>query len=70
MELVALHGTIADGIIHMHCALANPQHQIIGGHLQEAKVAVLNEIVLQKLEEVVLHRRLNQKSGLKELELE
>ncbi|MCI4361500.1 MAG: DUF296 domain-containing protein, partial [Thermoplasmata archaeon] len=43
-ELVALHGSLAevDGApsVHLHVALAGPDHRIIGGHLMRATVGV------------------------------
>jgi len=69
-ELVALHGSIStknEVVIHLHCALANQDHEIIGGHLKSAKVCVINEILIKKLADVELGRSLNPATGLKEL---
>jgi len=69
-ELVALHGSIStkgEVVIHLHCALANKKHEIIGGHLKGAKVCVINEILIKKLDDIELGRNLNPKTGLKEL---
>jgi len=69
-ELLSMHGTITtlDEIsIHLHCSLSNKAHQAIGGHLTGAKVGVLNEICLLRLDEMSLSRKLNPKTGLKEL---
>lgn len=69
-ELVALHGSITTGeetVIHLHCALAGENYDVIGGHLMEAEVAVIAEIVIAKLSEIVLGREFNPKTGLKEL---
>lgn len=70
MELLSMHGSIAaseESSIHIHVSLANEEHKVMGGHLMKAKVCVLNEIVLLKLEGIKLGRRLNEKSGLYEL---
>ena len=70
MELLSMHGSIASGKenrIHIHVSLANREHKVFGGHLMRAKVCVLNEIVLFKVNDVVLTRKLNKKSGLMEL---
>ncbi|UCE36381.1 MAG: DUF296 domain-containing protein [Thermoplasmata archaeon] len=70
MELLSMHGSIAkegESRIHIHVSLANNEHKVLGGHLFSAKVCVLNEIVLLKLNEMVLLRKLNEKSGLAEL---
>ena len=72
MELLSMHGSIAaseESSIHIHVALADEGHNVIGGHLMKAKVCVLNEIVLQKLDRIELGRRLNEKSGLYELDI-
>jgi predicted DNA-binding protein with PD1-like motif len=72
MELLSMHGSIAKEIecrIHIHVGLANNEHKVIGGHLFSAKVCMLNEIVLLKLDEITLKRELNEKSGLLELKV-
>jgi predicted DNA-binding protein with PD1-like motif len=72
MELLSMHGSIARGQenrIHIHVGLANNEHKVFGGHLMSAKVCVLNEIVLLRMNEVDLTRKLNEKSGLMELEV-
>lgn len=72
MELLSMHGSIARGKenrVHIHVGLANNEHKVYGGHLMSAKVCVLNEIVLLRMNEVDLTRKLNQKSGLMELEV-
>jgi predicted DNA-binding protein with PD1-like motif len=69
-ELVALHGSISTKdmiVIHLHCALANKDHDIIGGHLKSAKVCVINEILIKKLDDIEFGRNLNPRTGLKEL---
>ncbi|MDD4307945.1 MAG: DNA-binding protein [Thermoplasmata archaeon] len=69
-ELISLQGSIStagETVIHLHCGLANSNHEIVGGHLNRAKVCVLNEIVLKRLDNVVLGRNLNPATGLKEL---
>jgi predicted DNA-binding protein with PD1-like motif len=69
-ELIALHGSIStkgETVIHLHCGLANKNHDIIGGHLRKAKVFVINEILIKKLINVELGRNLNPVTGLKEL---
>lgn len=69
-ELVAMHGSITTGeetVIHLHCALAGEDYAVIGGHLMEAEVAVIAEIVIAKLSEIVLGREFNPETGLKEL---
>jgi predicted DNA-binding protein with PD1-like motif len=72
MELLSMHGSIAKGKenrIHIHISLANSEHKVFGGHLMSAKVCVLNEIVILRMNEMDLTRKLNPKSGLMELEV-
>jgi len=71
-ELITLQGSIStreEVIIHLHCSLANEEHEIIGGHLMGATVCVLNEILIKKTDNIVLGRKLNPITGLKELDI-
>ncbi len=67
-ELVALHGSIAsepEGMrFHIHTALANPEHRIIGGHLFKATVGVVNEISILVLDNIGLVRNRDERTGL------
>jgi predicted DNA-binding protein with PD1-like motif len=72
-ELLALHGSIAMGsepTLHLHVALGRPDHATIGGHLFGATTAVVNEIQLTRFDGIRFSRRLNEKTGLRELVLE
>ncbi|MCX8173646.1 MAG: DUF296 domain-containing protein [Thermoplasmata archaeon] len=66
-ELVSMKGTVADSLPHIHAALANEKHELLGGHLFSATTCILNEIFIQKLEKINLGRVKNQKTGLMEL---
>src|SRR2546427_10970745 len=69
-ELLALHGSIAmraDPKLHLHATLGRRDHGAIGGHLFRAKVAVVNEIQLARFDTIHFNRRLNEKTGLREL---
>ena len=69
-ELLALHGSIAmraDPKLHLHVALGRRDHGAIGGHLFRAKTAVVNEIQLARFDTIHFNRRLNEKTGLREL---
>lgn len=69
-ELLALHGSITTGeetIIHLHCALSDEKYEVVGGHLIDAEVAVVAELVIAKLSKIELGRELNPATGLKEL---
>jgi predicted DNA-binding protein with PD1-like motif len=70
MELVALHGLVAQDSTHLHCAVADSTHSIIGGHLFEATVNVVNEILLLRLDSINIKRQLNETTGLMELQFE
>lgn len=71
-ELVAMHGsisTLGGIVIHIHAGLADSNHRLVGGHLKSAKVRVLNEILLLKLDNMEFERVLNPSTGLKELKI-
>lgn len=73
-EMVALHGSIAraDGApsIHLHIALAGPDHRIVGGHLMQATVGVLHEILLVTFPGRAFGRPMSESFGLRMLDLE
>jgi len=72
-ELLALHGSIAmqaDPKLHLHVTLGRRDHAVIGGHLFRAEVAVVNEIQLARFDTIHFNRRLNEKTGLRELALD
>lgn len=71
-ELLSLQGSITtegETIIHLHTSLADESRNVIGGHLFEAEVCSLNELVIQKLDDVALSRKSNPLTGLKELDI-
>jgi uncharacterized protein len=72
-ELVALHGSIAevDGApsVHLHVALAGPEHRIVGGHLLRATVGILNEIYIETFPGHRFGRPLDESFGLRRLDL-
>ena len=73
-EVVALHGTIAwaDGApsIHLHGAVAGPDHRLVGGHLMRATGGVLQEIAVETFEGRTFGRPLSESFGLRMLDLE
>lgn len=72
MELLALHGSYAgdsEPQLHLHVAAAGREHEVVGGHLFRATVAVLNELCVRRLTRTTLSRELNLRSGLKELRI-
>ena len=71
-ELVALHGTVTtygDFAPHLHCGLVGPDHKLVGGHLFKAKVKVVCEMVLLKLD-TPMTRKKDPATGLNLLSLE
>ena len=71
-ELLSLHGSITtEGkiVIHLHTSLADESRNVVGGHLFEAEVCSLNELVIRKLDDIVLSRKSNPVTGLKELDI-
>lgn len=73
-EVVGLHGSIAwaDGSpsIHLHIALAGPDHQIVGGHLMRATVGVLQEILVETFPNRSFGRPMSESHGLRMLDLD
>ncbi|MGC2289208.1 MAG: PPC domain-containing DNA-binding protein [Thermoplasmata archaeon] len=72
-ELVGLHGSIAEAdgpSIHLHAALAAPNHQVVGGHLMRGTVWVLNEVLLETFPGRTFGRPIDETLGLRKLDLE
>jgi len=73
-EVVGLHGTIAqaDGrpSLHLHAALAGPDHALVGGHLLQATVGALQEILVEVFPGRAFGRPLVESFGLRMLDLE
>jgi uncharacterized protein len=73
-EVVALHGTIAraDGrpSVHLHAALAGPDHRLVGGHLMQATVGILQEVLVEAFPGRTFGRPLVESFGLRMLDLE
>jgi len=73
-EVVGLHGTIAraDGkpSIHLHAALAGPEHALVGGHLMAATVGSLQELLVVTFPGRAFGRPLVESFGLRMLDLE
>jgi predicted DNA-binding protein with PD1-like motif len=71
-ELIAFHGSIAmkaEPKFHIHVAVGQRDHSVIGGHLFRAKACVVNEICLARFGEIRLSRVANPKTGLNELDI-
>ncbi len=73
-EVIALHGTIAraDGrpSVHLHAAVAGPDHRLVGGHLLRATVGILQEVVVTVFPGRTFGRPLVESVGLRMLDLE
>lgn len=68
-EVVSFHGSIAsdEPHLHIHVAVALQDHVVRGGHFFSGIADPLLEVHVLRLEEMVLKRELNSKSGLREL---
>jgi uncharacterized protein len=73
-EVVALHGTIAtvegNPSVHLHGAVAGPDHGLVGGHLLRATVGILQEVVIETFPGRTFGRPLAETFGLRMLDLE
>jgi len=73
-EVVGLHGTIARAdakpSVHLHAALAGPDHRLVGGHLMQATVGVLQELLVETFPGRTFGRPLVESFGLRMLDLE
>jgi predicted DNA-binding protein with PD1-like motif len=73
-EVVGLHGTIARSddapSLHLHAALAGPDHHLVGGHLLRATVGVLQEVAIDTFPGRTFGRPLVESWGLRMLDLE
>lgn len=71
-ELIAFHGSIAmraEPKFHLHVAVGQRDHTVVGGHLFRAKACVVNEICIERFGAIRLNRVANPKTGLNELEI-
>lgn len=73
-EVVGLHGTIARAegrpSLHLHAALAGPDHRLVGGHLMQATVGVLQELLIDTFPGRAFGRPMVESYGLRMLDLE
>jgi uncharacterized protein len=73
-EVVGLHGTVAraDGqpSLHLHAALAGPDHALVGGHLFSATIGALQEMLIETFPGRSFGRPLVESFGLRMLDLE
>jgi len=73
LEILSLAGNINkqenDYLLHLHAVLGDENKNSVGGHFIEGKVSVTAEIVLLKTN-LNINRKINEKTGLKDLYLE
>jgi predicted DNA-binding protein with PD1-like motif len=73
LEILSLTGNICkqddEYILHLHTVLGDEQKNAVGGHFIEGQVSITAEIVLLKTN-VVIQRKIDEKTGLKTLFLE
>jgi predicted DNA-binding protein with PD1-like motif len=73
-EVVALHGTVARAeghpSVHLHGAVAGPDHHLVGGHLLRATIGLLLEVVIETFPSHSFGRPLVESRGLRMLDLE
>ena len=76
-ELVSLMGSVAYArqdpdqmLLHIHCTVSDSDLNVWGGHLYHARVNVINEITILRLNKLELTRIKNDLTGLMELNIE
>lgn len=70
-EIVSFHGSIAstEPRFHIHTSFAPEDHIVKGGHLFRAIASPLVEIEVQKFASIRIERKLNDATGLKEIDI-
>ncbi len=69
-ELIAFHGSIAmqaEPKFHLHVAVGQRDHSVVGGHLFRGKACVVNEVCMERFDAIRLGRVPNPTTGLNEL---
>jgi len=71
-EIVSFHGSIASSEprFHIHLSFAVRDHSVHGGHLFSGIVGPLLEIEIHVVNTITISRKLNEKSGLKEIAIQ
>lgn len=71
LEIVAVEGTLSQDGIHVHLSVSDRNGNVFGGHLKEGcLVDTTVELAVGESETHIFHRRLDEKTGFKELEIE
>jgi len=73
LEILSLTGNIIrnmnDYNVHLHIVVGDENKKALGGHLIEGKISITGEIVLLKTN-IEVYRKINKKTGLKDLFIE
>ena len=70
-EIVSLVGTLSTQGLHLHIALSDQNGETIGGHLVNGCIIYTTaEIVIGASEDFIFLRKLDEKTGYKELEIQ
>jgi len=69
MEIVSMTGTVSDNGKHLHVSVSDETGSVFGGHLVSGTIHTTLELVLGSIEGVVFHRKHDDETGYKELEI-
>jgi predicted DNA-binding protein with PD1-like motif len=65
MELLSIKGSITeDGSIHIHAQVADEDHHVHGGHLDNGKIFNVSEITLLVFKNMRLTKEKDEKTGM------
>ncbi len=69
-EIVSMVGTLSQDGNHIHVSLSDAKGNVIGGHLKEGCVVYSTaEIVIGELSDSIFSRKLDERTGFKELDI-
>lgn len=72
-ELTSLSGNLSclngQPSVHLHCTLSDDKFEVIGGHLNEARVSLTVEIIAEKLTNDIIDRKYDDETGLNLLDV-
>jgi predicted DNA-binding protein with PD1-like motif len=69
-EIQTLSGTLSEGGVHLHMIVANSKGECRGGHLVDGcQVYTTLELVIASIPELIFQRKLDPKTGYKELSI-
>lgn len=71
LEIVSAGGTLSQDGVHIHLGISDRNGSVYGGHLKEGCIVETTaEVVIGESENHTFHRRLDEETGFKELEVE